>query len=311
MPSPIARLPQALWAFIRHNLAPRRLVFWVLLGAVFVFFMFPLYWILISSFKTRAAVVAREPSFVPWVEFDPTTNNYQDIFIRRSGQAGEGSTVVTSADVSAFRNRLINSTIITGASTVLVVLIGTLTAYAVSRFTIPLEDDFMFFVLSTRMLPPIVVLIPIFVLFNDFGLRDNYYGLTLLYVSMNLPFVVWIMKGFFDEIPIEYEEAAMMDGYSRLQAIYKIVLPEAIPAMAATAVFSIIVSWNEFVMANFLNRDAAATVPPWLNSIIGVGAVEWGRLAAASVVFVIPVIVFTFLVRNNLLRGVTFGAVRR
>src|SRR5690606_32208800 len=156
-----------------------------------------------------------------------------------------------------------------------------------------------------------VVLIPIFVLFSDFGLRDSYFGLIILYTAFNLPFVVWIMKGFFDEIPKEYEDAAMVDGYSRFQAIYKIVLPEAIPAMAATAVFSIIVSWNEFVLVNFLNRDAASTVPPFLNSIIGVGAVEWGRLAAASVVYVIPVIIFTFIVRNHLLRGVTFGAVRR
>lgn len=289
----------------------KRVSFWVVLGLIFMFFMFPLYWILISSFKTRADIVSTTPSYIPYLEFNPTFDNYTDVLIGGSQDSGEGSTVTSSANVSEFRDRLINSIIITGGSTILAVLIGTLTAYAVSRFTIPLEDDFMFFVLSTRMLPPIVVLIPVFVLFSDLGLRDSYHGIILLYTAFNLPFVVWIMKGFFDEIPKEYEDAAMMDGYSRFQAIYKIVLPEAIPAMAATAVFSIIVSWNEFVLANFLNRDAAATVPPFLNSIIGVGAVEWGRLAAASVVYVIPVIIFTFIVRNHLLRGVTFGAVRR
>ncbi len=291
----------------------KQIGFWLLLGIVLLFFVFPLYWILSSSFKTRADVVSTTPTYIPFLEFEPTLQNYRDVFISNvDDNDGDGGTTVTSsADVSEFRERLLNSVIITGASTLLAVIVGTLTAYTVSRFTIPLEDDFMFFVLSTRMLPPIVVLIPIFVLFNDFGLRDSYHGLILLYTAFNLPFVVWIMKGFFDEIPTEYEEAAMLDGYSRFQAIYKIVLPEAIPAMAATAVFSIIISWNEFVMANFLNRDAASTVPPFLNSIIGVGAVEWGRLAAASVVYVIPVIVFTFLVRNHLLRGVTFGAVRR
>lgn len=284
----------------------------LLLGVVFLFFMFPLFWIMTSSFKNRGDVISRQPTYFPWVEFEPTLNNYRDIFVSNVGQAtGSGSTVTASADISAFRNRLINSIIITGTSTFLAVMIGTLTAYAVSRFRIPFENDLMFFILSTRMLPPIVVLIPIFVLFSNLGLRDDYYGLIILYISVNLPFVVWIMKGFFDEIPSEYEDAAMIDGYSRVQAIYKIVIPEAIPAMAATAVFSIIVSWNEFVFANFLNRDSAATVPPYLNSIIGVGAVEWGRLAAAAVVFVAPVIIFTFLVRNNLLRGVTFGAVRR
>lgn len=288
-----------------------QILFWLALGIVFLFFMFPLYWILISSFKTRADIVSTTPTYLPYVEFDPTMSNYRDVLFGNSGTSGEGSTVTSSADVSEFRDRLINSIIITAGSTGLAVLVGTLTAYAVSRFTIPLEEDFMFFVLSTKMLPPIVVLIPIFVLFSDFGLRDSYFGLIILYTAFNLPFVVWIMKGFFDEIPKEYEDAAMVDGYSRFQAIYKIVLPEAIPAMAATAVFSIIVSWNEFVLVNFLNRDAASTVPPFLNSIIGVGAVEWGRLAAASVVYVIPVIIFTFIVRNHLLRGVTFGAVRR
>lgn len=289
----------------------RQVAFWLALGIVFLFFTFPLYWILISSFKTRADIVSTVPSYIPFVQFQPTLANYSDVFITRTTSTGEGSTVTASADVSRFRDRLINSVIITGASTTLAVVVGTLTAYAVSRFRIPLESDFMFFVLSTRMLPPIVVLIPIFVLFTNLGLRDSYFGLIILYTAFNLPFVVWIMKGFFDEIPAEYEDAAMVDGYSRFQAIYKIVLPEALPAMAATAVFSIIVSWNEFVLANFLNRDAAATVPPFLNSIIGVGAVEWGRLAAASVVYVLPVVIFTFLVRNHLLRGVTFGAVRR
>ena len=285
--------------------------FWITLGVVILFFTFPLYWIFASSFKTRADVINLTPAYVPWAQFDPTLDNYRDLFIRGGAEAQDGSTVDSADDISEFRDRLVNSVLITSVSTILAVLIGTLTAYAVSRFRIPLEDDFMFFVLSTRMLPPIVVLIPIFVLFNDFGFRDSYVGLVILYISMNLPFVVWIMKGFFDEIPSEYEDAAMVDGYSRLQAIYKIVIPEAIPAMFATAVFSVIVSWNEFVMSNFLNRDAASTVPPYLNSLIGVGAVEWGRLAAGSVVFVIPVIIFTFLVRNNLLRGVTFGAVRR
>lgn len=289
----------------------KKVAFVVALGIVFIFFTFPLYWIVTSSFKNRADVISLTPKLIPFVEFQPTLDNYLAIFVPPSNTTGSGSTVTAVQDVSAFRDRLVNSIIITGASTLLAVFIGTMTAYAVSRFDIPLENDFMFFVLSTRMLPPIVALIPVFVLFSNLGLRDSYLGLIILYTSFNLPFVVWIMKGFFDEIPREYEEAAMVDGYSRFQAIYKIVVPEAIPAMAATAVFSIIVSWNEFVLANFLNRDAAATVPPYLNSIIGVGAVQWGPLAAGAVVFVLPVVIFTFLVRNHLLRGVTFGAVRR
>ena len=288
--------------------AAKRIPFWLLLGFTFIVSMFPLLWILTSSFKQRADVISKTPTFVPWVQYEPTLENYKAIFVSPIGQDGLST---AQQNISAFRNRLLNSIIITAVSTLLAVLIGTLTAYAISRYPIIAKDDLMFFILSTRMLPPIVVLIPIFVLFSNLGLKNTYWGLILLYISMNLPFVVWIMKGFFDEIPVEYEEAAMIDGYSRLQAIYKIVIPEALPAMAATAVFSMIISWNEFVFANFLNRDAASTVPPFLNSIIGVGAVEWGRLAAASVIFVLPIAIFTFVVRNNLLRGVTFGAVRR
>ena len=287
----------------------QRVAFGLGLFLVILFFMFPLYWILISSIKVRADVISRVPTFIPFVQFEPTLQNYSDILIGGSVESTTG--VRASADVSAFRDRLINSIVIAGSSTLLAVLLGTLAAYAFSRFRIPGENDLMFFILSTRMLPPIVVLIPIFLLFSNLNLRDGYPGIILLYTTANLPFVVWMMKGFFDEIPLEYEEAAMVDGYSRIQAIWKIVIPEAIPAMAATAVFSALVAWNEFVFANLLNRTYAATVPPFLNSIIGVGAVEWGRLAAASVVFVIPIVIFTFLVRNHLLRGVTFGAVRR
>jgi multiple sugar transport system permease protein len=286
-----------------------RIGFWFALAGVIFFFMFPLYWIAVSSIKMRADVISRVPTFLPFIQFDPTLQNYSDILI--GGSVSSATGVRASSDVSVFRDRLINSVIISGAATLLAVLLGTLAAYAFSRFRIPAESDLMFFILSTRMLPPIVVLIPIFLLFSNLNLRDGYPGIILLYTTANLPFVVWMMKGFFDEIPVEYEEAAMVDGYTRLQAIRKIVIPEAIPAMAATAVFSAIVTWNEFVFANLLNRTYAATVPPFLNSIIGVGAVEWGRLAAASVVFVIPIVIFTFLVRNHLLRGVTFGAVRR
>lgn len=287
----------------------QKIGFWLTLGLVFFFFMFPLYWIAVSSIKTRAEVISRVPTYVPFVQFQPTLDNYASVLLGTTVSSETG--VRASADLSVFRDRLVNSLIISGSSTILAVGLGTLAAYAVSRFRIPAESDLMFFILSTRMLPPVVVLIPIFLLFSNLQLRDSYFGIILLYTTMNLPFVVWMMKGFFDEIPVEYEEAAMIDGYSRLSAIWKIVIPEAIPAMAATAVFSAIVSWNEFVFANLLNRTYGATVPPWLNSIIGVGAVEWGRLAAASVLFVLPIVIFTFLVRNYLLRGVTFGAVRR
>jgi multiple sugar transport system permease protein len=312
--------------------------FWAALIVAIVFFMFPLYWMVITSLKPRADVELKPPTFIPFMDFDPTLDNYVDVFLQDRAGAGMSATDTGSERfVSEFPQTMTNSMIITGVTVVTAVLLGTLAAYAFSRFRVPAENDMMFFILSTRMLPPIVVLIPIFLMFSKpgklvgdalsvipipaltewaksiegFTLRDSYLGIILLYVTIGLPFVVWMMKGFFDEIPKEYEEAAMIDGYSRLQAIWKIVLPEAFPAMLATSVFVIITTWNEFVFVLLLNRNAATTVPPFLYSIIGYGQVEWGRMAATSVLFLMPVVIFTFLARNHLLRGVTFGAVRR
>ncbi|HZQ05746.1 MAG TPA: carbohydrate ABC transporter permease [Anaerolineae bacterium] len=287
------------------------ILYWVVLAIAFIFFMFPLVWMLITSIKVRADVTSLPPTFIPWLQFNPTTINYLAVFTRVS----EAGTVVASSqantELSKFPEQLANSVIICGIATIAAVLLGTLAAYAFSRFRIPGEGDLLFFILSTRMMPAIVVLIPIFLMFSLAGLRETYLGITLLYITFGLPFVVWMMKGFLDEIPKEYEEAAMLDGYSRLEAIIRIVLPETLPAMLATAVFVLITAWNEFVFVIILNPSKATTVPPFLYGIIGYGQVEWGRMAATSVVFLLPVVIFTFLVRNHLLRGVTFGAVRR
>src|SRR5215212_11254794 len=286
-------------------------LFWLALAVAFLFFMFPLYWLLITSLKQRSEVTLLPPTVLPFIDFQPTTINYLAVFTRVS----ELGTVTTGSqpntELNEFPLHLLNSVLIGGGATVLAVILGTLAAYAFSRFKIKGEADLLFFILSTRMLPPIVVLIPIFLMFTLVNLRESYLGITLLYITVGLPFVVWMMKGFFDEIPREYEEAAMIDGYSRLEAIWKIVLPEALPAMLATAVFVLITAWNEFVFVQLLNPSKATTVPPFLYAIIGYGQTEWGRMAATSVVFLLPVVIFTFLVRNHLLRGVTFGAVRR
>jgi len=316
----------------------KEFLFWSALILALVFSTFPLYWMFITSLKPRADVEMTPPTFVPFVDYQPTLNNYVDVFLKDRAGAGFAEVDQEAARVvSEFPGTLTNSIIITTATTILAVLMGTLAAYSFSRFEVKGEPDMLFFILSTRMLPPVVVLIPIFLMFNqpgelvnnvlqdipipfiqafgesirDISLRNSYIGITLLYITFGLPFVVWMMKGFFDEIPKEYEEAAMIDGYSRLEAIWKIVLPEAFPAMLATSVFVVITAWNEFVFVLLLNRDAATTVPPFLYSILGYGQVEWGRTAATSVLFLIPIIIFTFLARNHLLRGVTFGAVRR
>ena len=270
---------------------------------VLIVFLFPLYWMVITSIKSLSEVTLLPPRFIPIAQFQPTLDNFKAVFYSTSS-----SGVVTP---TAFPQSLLNSILICGTATIAAVLLGTLAAYTFSRFKVKGESDLLFFILSTRMLPPIVVIVPIFLMFTQLGLRNSFAGITLMYLTAGLPFVVWMMKGFFDEIPREYEDAAMVDGYSRLEAIWKVVLPEAFPAMLATAVFVLITAWNDFVFVQMLNPDKWSTVPVFLYKVIGYGKVEWSKMAATSVIFLLPIVIFTFLVRNHLLRGVTFGAVRR
>jgi multiple sugar transport system permease protein len=213
--------------------------------------------------------------------------------------------------LSQYPNRFQNSLIVAIISTVLAVSMGTITAYGFSRFRIAAEGDLLFFILSTRMLPPVVVAIPMFLMYRVVGLNDSHIGLIILYVAFNLSFSVWLMKGFMDEIPKEYEEAALVDGYTRMQSFFKIVLPEASTGIAATAVFCFITAWNEYAFALIMTNRRAQTAPPFIPSQIGSGLPDWTTIAAGTFLFLLPVAIFTFALRRHLLRGVTFGAIRK
>lgn len=214
---------------------------------------------------------------------------------------------------SKYFYQLLNSIVIGGGSTVLAVGLGTISAYAFSRFNIAGKDDLLFFILSTRMLPPVVVVIPIYLMYRSIGLRDTHLGLILLYTTFNVSFAVWLMKGFIDEIPREYEDAALVDGYTRFQTFLKVVLPQSVTGIAATAVFCLITAWNEFAFALVLTETGgkAATIPRSITSATGLAGMDWGKIAASTFVFLIPVAIFTFLMRSHLLRGVTFGAIKK
>lgn len=214
---------------------------------------------------------------------------------------------------SKYFYQLFNSIIIGGGSTVLAVGLGTISAYAFSRFNIAGKDDLLFFILSTRMLPPVVVVIPIYLMYIALKLKDTHFGLILLYTTFNVSFAVWLMKGFIDEIPKEYEDAALVDGYTRFQTFMKVVLPQSVTGIAATAVFCLITAWNEFAFALVLTETGgrAVTAPPSIQSATGSAGMDWGKIAASTFVFLLPVAIFTFLMRSHLLRGVTFGAVKK
>jgi multiple sugar transport system permease protein len=212
---------------------------------------------------------------------------------------------------SEFVGTVKNSIIIAGLSTFFAITLGLFAAYAFSRFNVLGKNDLLFFILSTRMLPAVVVTIPLFLMYRQLKLYDTYTGMTLLYTVISLSLVVWLLKGFIDEIPMEYEEAALIDGYSRWQAFYKIVLPQAATGIAATTVFVLIFAWNEYAFALMMTSQAARTAPPGIATMLGVGGIEWSAIAAGALVFLVPVVIITFALRNHLLRGVTFGAIRQ
>ena len=283
----------------------------------------PLIWIITTGFKSPTDAI----SYPPKVIFDPSLEGYVNLFTTRTRVSPEAlealpppetwyEEIVRNRDMviaspSRYGERFLNSVIIGFGSTFLSILLGTFAAYAFSRFKVPLKDDLLFFILSTRMMPPIAVAIPIFLMFRSLGLSDTHLGLILLYTAVNISLSVWLLKGFIDEIPKEYEEAALIDGYSRFQAFYKVVLPQATTGIASTAIFCLIFAWNEYAFAVLLTSGTAQTAPPFIPTIIGVGGQDWPAVAAGATLFLIPVVVFTILLRKHLLRGITFGAVRR
>jgi multiple sugar transport system permease protein len=206
---------------------------------------------------------------------------------------------------------VVNSLIIAGGSTIAAVVLGLLAGYAYSRFDVPVKDFQLFFILSQRFLPAVVITIPVFLMYRDLRLQDTHLGMIVLYTVVNLSLSVWLLRSFIDEIPPQYEEAAMVDGYTRMQAIRKIVLPNALTGIAATTVFCLIFAWNEYGFALMLTSDTARTAPAFIPSMVGRGVVEWTAIAAGSLIFLIPVVIVTFALRKYLLRGVTFGAIRQ
>jgi multiple sugar transport system permease protein len=294
-----------------------------------IIFLLPIYWIGSTAFKPRNLATTAPPTIV----FQPEISPFVKLFTKRvqlkpnekfdvanapwweqmifAGGERISRTGKGEIQLSGYPDRFINSLIVAITSTVLAVGMGTITAYGFSRFKVKGEADLLFFILSTRMLPPIVVAIPMFLMYRAAGLNDSHLGLIILYTAFNVSFAVWLMKGFIDEIPREYEEAALVDGYTRLEAFRKIVLPEAATGIAATAVFCFITAWNEYAFALILTNKKAQTAPPFIPSQIGSGLPDWTVIAAGTFLFLLPVAIFTFLLRNHLLRGMSFGAIRK
>jgi multiple sugar transport system permease protein len=259
----------------------------LLLGVLFLT-LFPVYWLATLSLKQEVDQFAVPPV---WLRFTPTLAHYRDIFLERS-----------------FLTYLVNSTVAAGTSTLLALAIGTLAAYSLARYPRP---GLAFWILSTRMFPPIVSVIPLLLMLRWANLLNSIAALIVVYTAFNLPFVVWMMRGFFAEIPPDLEEAAMMDGHTRLSALWRVVLPLVRPGLAATAAFCLVIGWNEFLFAFVVAQtDAAVTLPVGIAGRVTQYEIKWGAMSAGGVVAMLPVFVFASAMQKYLVRGLSLGAVK-
>lgn len=266
----------------------RRLTLTALALAMAIIFVFPIYWIVTLSFQDGVTSSRLPPKFI----FVPTLDNYINLF-----------------QSSGFGRVLVNTTVIALGTTALALALGTPAGYALARFRVGSADHIAFGVLSVRMVPSYVAVVPLFIILQTVGLFGSAIGVIVAGSLVGVSFVIWMMRAFFRGVPVELEEAAMIDGCSRLNALWRVVLPLIMPGLIATAVFTAIGAWNEFVLVLILGGEAAKTMPVALGGLVTEQRAEWGQLAAGGAMTMLPVIVFAVLVRRYFLSGMTAGSV--
>lgn len=266
------------------------------LSAWGLFALFPMYWTVIASFKEPLAV-SQGATFLPWVDFQPTLSAWRAILF--------------GIERETVGRPLANSVIIGLGSTFLVVVVGAMAAYGLTRFQVragPLgNQDVLFWIVSQRMMPPIVTGLALFLMLRVVGLIDTRVGMVLVYTAFNLPLAVWLMHNFFKQIPPSLEEAALTDGASRAQILWRIVLPVSAPGMVATFLFCLVFAWNEFLLALILTFNNARTMPILIASQHTQRAIEWWSLSAMSLITILPVVLITIGLQRYLVTNVLGG----
>jgi ABC-type glycerol-3-phosphate transport system permease component len=251
----------------------------------------PFLWMLSTSLKDPAEVSLRDPTIVPR---SLALQNYAEVFAR-----------------GRFGQYFVNSIVVAVATTAISVAIATLAGYAFARYRLPGGRALLFGILATQMFPAILLAIPLYVLIRNLGLLNSLLGLILVYTTFALPFSVWMLRNYFLTIPRDLDDSALVDGASRLQALRMVILPVAMPGIAATAIFSFILSWNEFLYANtFISSTDRRTLPVGLQSLIGEYTTDWGMLMAGAVVMTLPIVLAFFVVQKQLTQGLAAGAVK-
>jgi len=253
-----------------------------------IVFLFPIYWLFMMSFKTPGEIFAYPPV---WYPKSLRLNSYIDLFPN-----GDAATVL-------------NSVILAGASTVIAMILGTMAAYSLVRFRTG-GENLAVWIISQRMVPPIAIVFPIFLLYVFFGWVDTYQGLIILYTAFSLPYVIWMMRGYIEDIPLELEESALVDGCSRWRVLWRVVFPMARSGLFATAVFTFIFAWNDFIFALVLTRTEVITYTVQVTHYFGGQSNFWSKISAMSVLGTLPVFIAVATLQRYLVRGISMGAVK-
>ncbi|WP_163267652.1 carbohydrate ABC transporter permease [Chelativorans alearense] len=261
----------------------------VLLAAIILFCLFPFYWMVLTSLKTQIVALQTPPAWI----FDVTFSNYYDVLFD-----------------NAVARSLVNSLIVAVLTTFLAILLGTPAAYALARFEFRGKKELWFWFITNRMVSPIVLALPFFLIVRSFDMLDTHVVLILIYLTFNLPIVIWICTDQFRSIPREIDEAAILEGASQWRIFFSLCLPLAAPGIAVSAIFSFIFSWNELMYALVLTRSAAKTAPAMAVSFMEGYSLPYGKIMATSTLIVVPVIIFALIASKQLVRGLTMGAVK-
>lgn len=263
-----------------------QVVLGILVAALILLYLSPIIWLVVTSFKDRVDIFSSAPSLF----FMPTLENYRQAFLEKG-----------------FTDNLLNSTIVGVVSTGIALLVGVPAAYSLSRAR--KGETFMMALLAARLLPAMVLAVPLFVLASSLGVRDSYFALIAAHLTFALPFTVWMMRGFFLAVPISLDEAARLDGCGEWGTFLRVILPIVKPGLASTGIFCLINSWNEFLFALVLTGRHTQTLPVAIPSLITPIGTSWGQVAAVGTVTILPVLIIAFIVQKHIVAGMTGGAV--
>ncbi|MDQ7904794.1 carbohydrate ABC transporter permease [Phytohabitans sp. ZYX-F-186] len=270
---------------------PGRLLAYAVAAALVFVALFPIAWLFLVSFMPENLILRADPTFV----FEPTLDHYRAIF---------------QSTRSSVTDNLVNSIVVTVVSTVGAVALSVLAAYGLARLRPRGHAQLSLVILATRMLPPVALVVPLYVIANRADLFDTRTALIVPYIALNIPLATWMLQGFFMDLPRELEEAALVDGCNRWSAFWRVILPLAGPGIAAASIFSFILSWNDMVIALPLTLSDAVTLPPFASQVREEEGVAWGQLGAVTVLIMTPVIIFTLAVQRWIISGLTAGAAK-